>query len=42
MLTASIGGRMEVGMDQARVMMFAFPALSTQLTNTTCLGCNNR
>jgi hypothetical protein len=42
MLMATMGGSIEVGMDQARVIMFALPALFTQVTKTVCLGCKNR
>jgi hypothetical protein len=39
---ATMGGLIEVGMVQAKVMMFDLPFLSAQLTKTVCLGCNNR
>ena len=35
------GGSMDTGMDHARVMTFALPALSTQLANTVSLGCRS-
>ena len=38
MLIATRGGVMEVGIAQARVMMFGFPVLLTQETRTVCMG----
>jgi hypothetical protein len=42
MLMTTMGGLIEVGMVQAKVIMFDLPVLSAQLTKTVCLGCNSR